>query len=149
METAVIAARASVDTAEAEAARVAQLVVAVRGAPAELVRRGRVALDEALAGSGVGVVLAEPGESGDEVRVTIDGRPWWIASTGRQVAADAALRAAIRSLAAARYPGGPIGYDEVPVVIDRAQDWSGEWPSIAAPWWRLETRAGALVVRKV
>jgi hypothetical protein len=145
-------ARAYLDraqAAEAEAARVAQLVVAVRGAPAELVRRGRVALDQALAGSGVGVVLAEPGESGDEVRVTIDGRPWWIASTGRQVAADAALRAAIRSLAAARYPGGPIGYDEVPVVIDRAQDWSGEWPSIAAPWWRLETRAGALVVKKV
>lgn len=149
METAVMAARVQLQAAEAEAARVAQLVVAVRGAPAELVRRGRVALDEALAGSGVGVILAEPGESGDEVRVTIDGRPWWIASTGRQVAADAALRAAIRSLAAARYPGGPIGYNEVPVVIDRAQDWSGEWPTIAAPWWRLETRAGALVVKKV
>jgi hypothetical protein len=149
LEAAVMAARAQLQAAEVEAARVAQLVVAVRGAPAELVRRGRVALDEALAGSGVGVVLAEPGESGDEVRVTIDGRPWWIASTGRQVAADAALRAAIRSLAAARYPGGPIGYNEVPVVIDRAQDWSGEWPSIAAPWWRLETRSGALVVRKV
>jgi hypothetical protein len=52
--------------------------------------------------------------------MTIDGRPWWLASTGRQIVADARLRLALRSLS---------GLDWIPVVVDEAQSWSGDWPA--------------------
>lgn len=139
-------ARARLAAAETEAERVGALVAAVRRAPTEVARRGADALRVALDGSGVELRLAEPGSDGDEVRVYVDGRPGWLASTGRIVLADLAIRLAIRRLAAARYPGGLVGYGRLPVIVDRAQDWSGEWPD-APGVWRLVTAPGELRVR--
>lgn len=139
-------ARRRLAAAEAEAERVGALVAAVRRAPTEVARRGADALRVALEGSGVELRLAEPGSDGDEVRVYVDGRPGWLASTGRIVLADLSIRLAIRRLAAARYPGGLVGYGRLPVIVDRAQDWSGEWPD-APGVWRLVTAPGELRVR--
>ncbi|NCY02939.1 MAG: hypothetical protein EBX36_08535, partial [Planctomycetia bacterium] len=139
-------ARRRLAAADAEAERVGRLVEAVRRAPTEVARRGADALRIALDGSGVELRLAEPGSDGDEVRVYIDGRPGWLASTGRMVLADLSIRLAIRRLAAARSPGGLVGYGRLPIVVDRAQDWSGEWPD-APGVWRLVTSPGELRVR--
>ena len=139
-------ARRRLVSAEAEAERVGALVEALRRAPTEVARRGADALRIALDGSGVELRLAEPGSDADEVRVYVDGRQGWLASTGRLVLADLAIRLAIRRLAAARYPGGLVGYGRLPIVVDRAQDWSGEWPD-APGVWRLVTAPGELRVR--
>lgn len=139
-------ARRRLAAAEAEAERVGALVEALRRAPTEVARRGADALRIALDGSGVELRLAEPGSDADEVRVYVDGRQGWLASTGRMVLADLAIRLAIRRLAAARYPGGLVGYGRLPIVVDRAQDWSGEWPDAPCVW-RLVTAPGDLRVR--
>ncbi len=140
------AARARAAATEAEAERVGALVAAVRRAPTEVARRGAEVLAEALSGSGVEIRAAEPGSDGDEVRVLVDGRAWWLASTGRLVLADLWIRLAVRRLAAARYPES--GYGRLPIIVDRAQDWSGEWPDVPGVW-RLVTAPGDLRVRRV
>lgn len=142
-------AREAAAAARAEADRVAALVEAIRRAPTEAARRGAEALAVALSGTGLELRFAEPGDDGDEVRVRVDGRPWWLASTGRLVRADVDLRIALRRLAAARYPAVlGRGYGALPVIVDRAQDWSGEWPSDAGVW-RLATATGDLRVARV
>ena len=107
----------------------------MRRAPTEAARRAAAALDAQLQGSGVAVVWGSAVEGGPEVDIRIDGRPWWCASTGRQVLADLHLRLAIRALAQARYGAGPIlSYADLPVIVDRAQDWSGTWPQAPGVW---------------
>jgi hypothetical protein len=82
-------------------------------------------------------------QDGDALTLTIDGRPWAQASTGRQTLADYQLRVALRSLAHARHPGLPfLRYADLPVVIDNAQSWSGSWPAAAHPAALLLTGAG-------
>lgn len=133
-------ARATAAAAAAAAAHQATLraeavLDAVRRAPTEAATRAAAALDAQLQGTGVAVVWGSAAEGGPEVDVRIDGRPWWCASTGRQVLADLHLRLAIRALAQARYGAGPIlSYADLPVVVDRAQDWSGTWPQVPGVW---------------
>jgi len=63
--------------------------------------------------------------------VQIDGRPWWLASRGRQVVADIHLRAALRRAA---------GLQALPIVIDNVQDVGGQpIPSIQGPVLILRT----------
>ena len=50
------------------------------------------------------------------VEVRIDGRPWWLASRGRQVVADVWLRAALRRA---------LGRDW-PLFVDNVQDVAGQ-----------------------
>jgi hypothetical protein len=110
--------------ADAEAGRVASLVSALRAAPIAALERHEKALQAALQGSGVRVVM-----DGDTCALDVDGRPWAQASTGRQTLADYQLRLALRSLAAARAGGLPyLQYTDLPVVVDSAQAWSGAWP---------------------
>jgi hypothetical protein len=64
--------------------------------------------------------------------VLIDGRPWGMASTGKQIYADAHLRAAIRRA----YNMGP-----VPIFVDRIQDWTGKF-DICGPLVAMRTTRG-------
>jgi HAMP domain-containing protein len=65
------------------------------------------------------------------VSVLIDGRPWWLASRGRQVVADIHLRAAIRRAA---------GLSDLPIIIDNVQDVGGQpIPRIPGPVLILRT----------
>lgn len=113
--------------ADAEAGRVASLVSALRAAPIAALERHEKALQAALQGSGVRVVMDA---DADTCEIYVDGRPWAQASTGRQTLADYQLRLALRSLAAARAGGLPfIQYADLPVIVDSAQAWSGAWPS--------------------
>jgi hypothetical protein len=123
--------------AQAAAARAERVLDAVRRAPTEAAARSSAALGQVLPpSSGVSIRWGGPEEGGPEVEVLIDGRPWWCASSGRQVVADLELRLALRRLAVARTAGASLRsgalltYADVPVVVDRAQDWSGAWPSL-------------------
>ncbi len=134
------AAAGTAQTATREAERVEALVRALREAPGEMLRRSQALVAAALQGTGVEVVMAQ---DGDALTLTIDGRPWAQASTGRQTLADYQLRVALRSLAHARHPGLPfLRYADLPVVIDNAQSWSGSWPAAAHPAALLLTGAG-------
>jgi hypothetical protein len=132
--------RATATAAAAAAAHQAVLraeavLDAARRAPTEAATRAAAALDAQLTGTGVAVVWGSAAEGGPEADVLIDGRPWWCASSGRQVLADLELRVALRTLAQVRYPGPPVvGYADLPVIVDRAQDWSGRWPQVAGVW---------------
>lgn len=108
--------------------RAEQVLELVRSAP------GRV-----LAGK-----LAQLGDMGpvtitatdDEIAVLIDGRPWRVASTGRRIAADAILRAALRRA---------VGLHELPIVVDEAQSVGGiDWPDLGACWRLTTTASGTL-----
>jgi hypothetical protein len=123
--------------AQAAAARAERVLDAVRRAPTEAAARSSAALGQALPpSSGVSIRWGSPEEGGAEVEVLIDGRPWWCASSGRQVVADLELRLALRRLAIARTAapslrsGALLTFADVPVVVDRAQDWSGAWPAL-------------------
>lgn len=108
---------------------------AARRAPTEAARRAAAALDAQLTSTGVAVVWGSAADGGPEADVLIDGRPWWCASSGRQVLADLELRVALRTLAQARYGARPVlDYADLPVIVDRAQDWSGRWPQVAGVW---------------
>lgn len=148
--------RATATAAAAAAAHQAVLraeavLDAVRRAPTEAARRAAAALDAQLQGSGVAVVWGSAAEGGPEADVQIDGRPWWCASSGRQVLADLQLRLALRTLAQARYGARPIlDYADLPVVVDRAQDWSGRWPAAPGVWLiRTVDQAGITVAPHV
>lgn len=123
--------------AQAAAARAERVLDAVRRAPTEAAARSSAALAHALPpSSGVSIRWGSAEEGGAEVEVLIDGRPWWCASSGRQVVADLEFRLALRRLAVARTAapslrsGALLTYADVPVVVDRAQDWSGAWPAL-------------------
>ena len=129
-------AMAGAERAGAERERIKALVACVRRAPSAIAE----AQSEALGDLGPVALRFPPKTSSTtpEIEVLVDGRPWWTASDGRLVLADLYLRAAIRRLA---------GLDALPIIVDRAQDWSGEWPEIEGPVWYLVTRAGELLVR--
>ena len=118
------------------------VVEIVRQAPSRL----EAAVMDALAGGGgddeeggggpdgvglgpVGITFTEAGG----VDVTVSGLPWWCASRGELAVADLRLRAAIRQAC---------GLGWLPIVVDNAQDWSGDWPDVPGPVWMMLTEAG-------
>ena len=63
--------------------------------------------------------------------------------------ADLAIRLMLRKLAADRSVGKPLRYAGLPVIVDRAQAWSGRWPparALGGPVWRLVTSADVSAV---
>jgi len=134
-------ARSAVQASSLEADRVAALVQAVREAPTVAARRQIETLHRAMALDGVRVCISGPEESGDLVTVERDGLPWWMASNGAQVVLDLVLRDALRWLAAKL--GGLSWLAEMPIIVDNAQDWSGDWPVDfwSGPVWWLHTTA--------
>ena len=123
--------------ATAEAVRREVLVRVVRAAPTEIARSQIAALGDL---GPVEIAFPEKvNAQSPEIEVRIFGRPWWLASDGEQVLADAWLRAGIRR--AAKLNG-------LPLVIDRPQDWSGEWPAFPGPVWFLRTTDGDLRVSR-
>ena len=116
---------------EAEADRVGALVRALREAPTTAASMQVRMLHDAMHASDVvRVRFAAPQEAGDVVSVSIEGRPWYLASTGMQVVADLALRDALRRLACGL--DGLQWLSAVPLVVDCAQDWSGDLPGADA-----------------
>jgi len=124
-EARVTAARTALTAAQAKARRADELVTALRAAPSLALREALEQLNQAAAPAHLRL-------DGDGVTVTIDGRPWWLASQGRLRFADARLRSAIRSKL--------VGLPWLTIFVDQAQDWSGEWdvtgPAILA--WTVE-----------
>ncbi len=117
-------ARAALEAARAELTRCEALVVACRRAPSiDLERQLEVFGD-------LGPVGFEFGAKGG-VSVTFDGRPWWLASRGRQVCCDLVIRAAFRRA---------LKLSWLPILVDDATAWTGDWPDVAGPVVLLETR---------
>ena len=115
---------------EAECERLDALVDAVRRAPSEAARRQLGALGD------LGPVVLDLRIDGG-VDVLIDGRPWWLASTGRQLVGDVYLRAGLRRA---------VGLAWLPLFIDCVQDVAGQEIPSAAPCVLLETVAGPLEI---
>ena len=115
-------AEAAFERADAEAKRCAALVDIVRRVPSEIAREQA----QALGDLGPVSLRFPPVENKTTpvIEVLIDGRPWRRASTGKQVLADLYLRAAIRRLA--KMPS-------LPLFVDMAQCWSGDWPTDTIP----------------
>lgn len=134
-------ARSAVQASSLEADRVAALVQAVREAPTVAARRQIEALHRAMALDGVRVSISGPEESGDLVTIERDGLPWWMASNGAQAVLDLVLRDALRRLAAGI--DGLSWLADMPIIVDNAQDWSGDWPvgCWSGPVWWLHTTA--------
>ncbi len=108
----------------AHADRLHALLEAVRVAPSA------VAAQMALALGDLGPVSLAFGDH-PAVEVLIDGRPWWLASRGRQVVADGHLRAAMRRV---------MEMDHVLLILDNVQDVGGQpLPAIAPPTLMLRT----------
>ncbi|MEZ4323016.1 MAG: AAA family ATPase [Myxococcota bacterium] len=135
------AARAALETetqrqalADREAARWDALLDAIRKAPSV------VAAQQAHALGDMGPVTLQFGEN-PAVAVLIDGRPWWLASRGRQVVADAQLRNALRR--AMEMP-------HLPLFVDNVQDVGGQpLPELPGPVVWLQTTDGkGLFVRR-
>ena len=124
LEQSIVAAAATAQTQQALSARLDALVAAVRQAPSLLAARQAQSLGD------LGPVSLTFGDN-PAVRVQIDGRPWWLASRGRQVVADIHLRAALRRAARLQ---------DLPIVIDNVQDVGGQpIPSIQGPVLILRT----------
>jgi hypothetical protein len=135
-EAAVAAETAAFEKAEAEASRLDALLEAVRQAPSVVASRQAAALGE------LGPVTLEFGEN-PAVTVLVDGRPWWLASRGRQVVADAWLRSALRR--ALQTPW-------LPLFVDNVQDVGGQpLPDLQGPVIFLQTtdHKGISVRRRV
>lgn len=124
-------------TVKTETARVAEtaseserwdaILDAVRAAPSEL------AAAQARALGDLGPVSLEFGDN-PAVSVLIDERPWWLASRGRQVVADACLRTALRR--ALQMPW-------LPLFVDNIQDVGGQpLPAVPGPVVWLQTTDG-------
>jgi len=140
-------AEAAEGAAAAELARAELVLDVLRRAPTEAAREAEQALVAALpARCGVRVVFGDLASGGPEAEVLIDGRPWWLASTGRQIAADLDLRLALRRLAATRYPGGALGYDDLPVIVDRANLWTGDLSREGAVWLLVSDPEASVIV---
>jgi hypothetical protein len=78
----------------------------------------------------MGPVSLEFGEN-PAVVVLIDGRPWWLASRGRQVVGDAWLRAALRRA---------MNLPDLPLIVDNVQDVGGQpLPALPGPVVLLRT----------
>ena len=110
----------------AEAATAQRLVEVLRAAPSKVLA-GRIG---ALRMDGVELRLV-----GDGIEAVVDGRPWGAASRGRQTRADLEIRNAIRATAGMRW---------LPLVVDNAQDWSGDWPDVGPAvflWTRAQSAA--------
>jgi len=130
-ERSVEAARRRIEQA-AEAAEEAQvsaayheaLVEAVRRAPGEQLRGGLEALGD------LGPVSLDVTDTG--VRVLVDGRSYHLASRGRLVCADAWLRLALRRA---------LGMEWLPIFVDDASAWTGDWPEADGPVVFLVTEA--------
>jgi hypothetical protein len=118
---------------EGELRRLELLLDAVRRAPSVAARRQLDAIGD------LGPVRIEfpEGDKADAIRVLLDGRPWWLASTGRQIVGDVWLRACIRRLA--RWPW-------MPIVVDRVQDVAGQDVPECRPAIWLRTCEGPLTV---
>ncbi|MCP4804046.1 MAG: AAA family ATPase [Proteobacteria bacterium] len=115
--------------------RLSALLDSVRAAPSVVAERQAEALGD------LGPVKLEFGEN-PAVSVLIDGRPWWLASRGRQVVADVWLRTALRRA---------MGFDWLPIVIDNVQDVGGQpVPDVDGPSIVLKTTdaSSISVVRK-
>ena len=135
-------ARSELDEAEERYAvacgdvdRLSALLDAVRAAPSKVAERQAEALGD------LGPVSLEFGEN-PAVSVLVDGRPWWLASRGRQVVADVWLRSALRRA---------MGFEWLPIVIDNVQDVGGQpVPDVEGPTIVLKTTdaASISVVRK-
>ncbi len=111
------------------------LLEAARQAPSQVARQQAEALGE------LGPVSLEFDDN-PAVSVLIDGRPWWLASRGRQVVADVWLRTALRRA---------MGMDYLPLVVDNVQDVGGQpVPNLGGPMVILETTNATTisVVRK-
>lgn len=119
-------------TLTAECARLDGLVDCVRRAPSESARREIGALGD------LGPVTIELREDGG-ADVLIDGRPHFLASTGKRVVADAWLRAGLRRA---------LGIAWLPMIIDCVQDVRGQEIPDCAPSISLETTDGAIAVRQ-
>lgn len=121
--------------AEHDAAKWDAVLDAVRKAPSI------VAAQQARALGSMGPVTLEFGEN-PAVTVLIDGRPWWLASRGRQVVADAFLRNALRRA---------VEMPHLPLFIDNVQDVGGQpLPDVPGPtiWLTTNDSAGLTVRRK-
>jgi hypothetical protein len=114
--------------------RLSALLEAVRAAPSIVAERQALSLGE------LGPVSLEFGEN-PAVTVKIDGRPWWLASRGRQVVADMWLRGAIRRV---------LDKEWLPIVVDNVQDVGGQpLPELPGPVVLLQTTDGkGLSVRR-
>lgn len=139
LSAALASAQGAAAAAAQERERAELILDVVRRAPTEAAAASLDVLRREL-NQGVGVRLGTLADGAPEAQIVIDGRPWWCASTGRQIAADLVLRQAIRRLAARRHPGGALSYADVPVVVDAVSLWTGQ---LAAPSggqvWLLET----------
>ena len=122
------------DEAVRDAERWDAILDAVRRAPSVVAARQARALGD------LGPVSLEFGEN-PAVTVKIDGRPWWLASRGRQVVADAKLRDALRR--AMEMP-------HLPLFVDNVQDVGGQpLPVVPGPVIWLQTTDGkGLFVRR-
>ena len=131
--------RKLVEAAETECKRVVVLVDAARRAPTEIARQQAEALGE----MGCVSLRFPPKENRQtpEVEVLIDGRPWYLASRGRLVYADALLRCALRRSAAAQLSPA---FAKLPLFVDDVQAWSGDWDGIDGPCVYLVTQPGEL-----
>lgn len=109
--------------------RAEALLECVREAPSVLARQSMGGLGD------TGPVTLEMPEGSPGVEVKIDGRPWWLASKGRQVVADLYLRMAFRRALGARNGAARA----MPIIVDEVQSWTGEWPEADGPIWMLET----------
>ena len=125
-----VASSAETDAAQAEAmlATAEGWLLAVRSAPARA-----LASKLALLGGGALQVLDHDGKT----RVEINGRPWYLASHGERIAADAAWRLRLRAAA---------GLDALLVFVDDASSVGGIGLPDAPGVVLLQTTAGAFEV---
>lgn len=104
--------------------RLSALLEAVRLAPSTVAARQALTLGD------LGPVTLEFGDN-PAVKVLVDGRPWWLASRGRQVVADMWLRGAIRRV---------LDKEWLPIVVDNVQDVGGQpLPEVSGPVILLQT----------
>lgn len=115
----VTAREAALERATTEATRLDSLVMAIRGAPAQILSYAVAALGD------LGPVAIQP--DGQGCRVLVGGHPWQEASTGELVHADLCLRLALRRA---------LDCPWIPIWVDNVQDWSGAWPEVerASVW---------------
>lgn len=131
-------AEETLDRAAAEAKRCEALVAIVRRVPSEIAAEQASALGDL---GPVSLRFPPPAHKNTPaIEVLVHGRPWWRASDGELILADLHLRAAIRRLAK---------MGAVPIFVDRAQSWSGAWPTakVPGPVILLRTTTGDLEVR--
>jgi hypothetical protein len=113
--------------ADSETTRLDALLEAVRTVPSILAHRQALALGD------LGPVALQFGDN-PAVSILIDGRPWWLASRGRRIVADAWLRAGLRRA---------LGRPGLPIVIDNTQDVKGQpLPAVGGPVILLHTSEG-------